>query len=111
MANEKPSEQHSERRKHTPESVLEKVIQCETEVGQNMDAMRVELQEHKDAFTSLKAEWDLFIKDFAEMLKIFRSARGFFTVLGWIGSGVKWIAALGIAVGTVVAAAKSGFFK
>ena len=94
-----------ERRKPTPESVLKKVLQCETEVGQNMEAMRSELEQHKDAFISLKEEWDEFIKDFAEMLKIFKNAKGFFTVLGWIGVAAKWtigVGLLAVAVWTLI---------
>lgn len=100
-----------ERRKHTPESVMRKVIQCETEVGQNMEALRSELQEHKDAFTTLKEDWDAFIIDFKELLDIFRSAKGFFKVLGWIGRAARWIIGIGIVVGAIVTFMKTGTWK
>ncbi|MCK4870766.1 MAG: hypothetical protein KAS93_06625 [Gammaproteobacteria bacterium] len=100
-----------ENQKHTPETIMKKLEKCETEVGMQMEALRNELNEHQDIVTKMHDDWEQFLADFKEMLTIFRSAKGFFTVLGWIGTAVKWIAIAGIAIGTIIAGIKSGTWK
>ena len=70
-----------ERRKHTPDSVMEELMTCKTEVGVQVETLRESFQEHKNDFKTMVDDWEEFKKEFAEMLKIFRSAKGFFTVL------------------------------
>jgi len=95
------SGQEPERRKHTPESVMKKLQKCETEVGMQIEALRGELGDHQGVVAEMKSDWDQFIIDFTEMLAIFRSAKGFFRVLGWIGVAAKWIIAFGLVVAAV----------
>jgi len=90
-----------ERRKHTPDSVMEELMTCKTEVGIQVENLRGSFQEHKDDFKILADDWETFKKEFAEMLKIFRSAKGFFTVLGWIAVAAKWTMIFGAAVAAV----------
>jgi len=87
-----------ERRKHTPESVMEHLEKCETEVGGQMEALRLDLASHQTAVVNMKEDWEQFLEDFAEMLAIFRSAKGFFRVLGWIGVAAKWTIGVGLLV-------------
>jgi len=90
-----------ERRKHTPDSVMEELMTCKTEVGVQVETLRESFQEHKDDFKIMVDDWEEFKKEFAEMLKIFRSAKGFFTVLGWIAVAAKWTMIFGAAVAAV----------
>lgn len=87
--------------KNTPDSVMNKLVKCETEVGMQIEALREELNDHQDIVSDMKDDWDQFILDFNEMLIIFRSAKGFFRVLGWIGTAAKWITITGIAIAAV----------
>jgi len=100
-----------ERRKVTPDIVMKKLVKCETEIGMQIEALRDELCDHQGVVTEMKSDWDQFIKDFAELLTIFRSAKGFFRVLGWIGVAVRWIALSAIAIGAIWAGIKSGIHK
>jgi len=86
----------AERRKHTPESVMNHLQKCETEVGGQMEALRGELLVHKATVEKMREDWDQFMIDFSEMLTIFRSAKGFFRVLGWIGVAAKWTIGVGL---------------
>jgi len=67
---------------------------CETEVGQQVEALRLEFDEFK--------------KDVKELLDIFRASKGFLKVLGWIGKGIKWIVSLGVVLGLIWAAMSGG---
>ena len=98
----------TDQEKHTPDSIMIKLKACETEVGMQMEALRLELDEHQSVVNDMKDDWDQFIIDFRELLVIFRSAKGFFHVLGWIGTSVKWLAVFGAAAGAVVIFIKTG---
>ena len=91
----------TERRKHTPDSVMKKLVKCETEVGKQMEALREELGDHQGVVDEMKADWDQFLLDFTELLTIFRSAKGFFRVLGWIGVAAKWTIGFGLIVAAI----------
>ena len=97
-----------EERRHTPESVMRHLVKCETEVGQQIEGLNDKFNDHKESFDHLKEEWTTFQTDFAEMLTIFRSAKGFFRVLGWIGIGVRWIIYAGLFIGAIIAFIKTG---
>jgi len=88
----------AERRKHTPESVMKHLEKCETEVGGKMEALRAEILEYKDVVSQMRADWEQFLEDFSEMLTIFRSAKGFFKVLGWIETAAKWTIGVGLLI-------------
>jgi len=105
------SEADEESKKHTPESVMIKLEKCETEVGKQIEALRLELDDHQDIVAKMHADWEQFLVDFKELFIIFKSVKGFFKVLGWFEKGIKWVAMLGIAIGTVVVGIKSGIWK
>lgn len=98
--------------KHTPETIMKKLQACESELGKQMEAMREEfhdnqnllreeLTDHQDIVSSMKSDWDQFLLDFTEMLSIFRTAKGFFRFLGWIGVLAKWTIAIGLVGGAI----------
>lgn len=101
-------EPQKERRKNTPDSVMKSLKKCETEVGMQMEALRLELGEHQSIVEEMKDDWDQFLKDFKEMLEIFRSAKGFFKVLGWLGTVSRWIIGIGIVVGAIYTLVTTG---
>jgi len=85
----------------TPEYVMGQLLQCKTELGQQVEQLRLELTDHQQVVIDLLEDWNKFREDFAELLTIFRSGRGFFRVLGWIGTAAKWTIGLGAAVAAV----------
>ena len=87
--------------KETPESVMKQLTQCKTEIGQQVEYLRNELDEHQQVVIDLLDDWNKFREDFAELLTIFRSGRGFFKVLGWIGAAAKWTIGLGAATAAI----------
>ena len=89
------------REEQTPESVMEHLKKCKTELGQQVEYLRGELHEHQNIVNELLKDWNKFREDFDELLTIFRSGRGFFKVLGWIGTAAKWTIGLGAAVAAV----------
>ncbi len=96
--------------KHTPETVMYHLKKCETEVGIQIETLREELNDHQDIVKKMHDDWEDFLADFQELLSIFRSAKGFFTVLGWVAKGIRWLALAAVAVGAVIALIK-GFGK
>jgi len=105
--------------KHTPDSVMLKLKACETEVGQQLEAMRIEFEErhnsltqdlddHQSIVSEMKEDWDKFIKDFYEMLSIFRTFKGFIRFSGWIGIALKWAAVSGAAYAAIYMFLKTG---
>ncbi len=91
--------------KPTPESIMEKLDKCETEVGMQMEALRKELGDHQSVVSDMREDWNQFFLDFTELLTIFRSAKGFFRVLGWVGVAAKWtigVGLFGVAIWTLV---------
>lgn len=94
--------------KHTPDTVMKKLVACETEVGQQMEALRTELDEHKAIVTAMRKDWDDFLVDFKEMFGIFKTAKGGFRFMGWIGVGLKWIAISGAALTALIIFLKTG---
>lgn len=109
----------SEESEHTPDSVMLELEKCQTEVGKQLEAMRYEFEErhnalsqdldgHQSVVSSMKSDWDQFIIDFKEMFTIFRSAKGFFRVLGWLGTAVKWITITGAAIAAIWIFFKTG---
>ena len=44
----------------------------------------------------------------AELVDLFMTAKGAFRLLGWIGSAVKWVSGIAIAIGVLFAILKSG---
>lgn len=87
----------TERRKHTPDSVMKKLLKCETEVGIQIETLRGEFNEHKDAFKVVADDWEKFKTDFTELLNIFRTFKSAIRVLNWIAIVAKWITITGIA--------------
>ncbi len=64
---------------------------CKTEVGQQMEKISGDVSAFRDEMTEIK-------ESIAQLLGIFESSKGFFTVLGWIGKGVKWLTLIGGAI-------------
>lgn len=87
----------SERRKHTPDSVMEELIQCKSEVGIQVETLRSEFSEHKDAFKKVADDWEEFKTEFTELLHIFRTFKSAIQVLNWIAIAAKWITITGLA--------------
>jgi len=90
----------SEKAVHTAESVAKDLLECKTEVGQQVEKLNIKVEDHMTAFDQMNQDWQKFREDFSDMLHIFRSARGFFRVLGWIGTAAKWITAVGAVLGS-----------
>lgn len=98
----------SDDKETTAEEYMRQLEACKTEVGQQIEALRAELNDHQHVVTSMREDWEQFIIDFKEMFTIFRSAKGFFRVLSWLGIAVKWIALTGAAIAAVWIFAKTG---
>lgn len=60
-----------------------------------VDRHRVELNELKEMMQTTNT-------NVAEVLDIVRLAKGFFKVLGWIGSGIKIIAGVGVPIAAFI---------
>ncbi len=58
------------------QKVADDLDSCRTEVGKEIKHLREDLSDVRD--------------DIAEILSIFRSSKGFFKVVGWIGKLVIW---------------------
>ena len=85
-------------RRKTTEEVMEHLMECKTDLGQqikdtgeSIQSLKDQLAEHQKFVATLLDEWKVFQVDFKELMAIFRSGRGFFKVLittgHWPGMG------------------------
>lgn len=79
------------------QKVAEDLQECKTEVGQQVEALRTDLQKLK--------------RDVEELLEIFRASKGFIRVLAWLGVAIKWSVATGLGVLIIWHFIKTGEWK
>lgn len=64
-----------------------------------MKGFAVDIEEIKTHMVGLESRVSRIEKDIKELLDIFRASKGFIRVMGWIGQGIKWSAAVALAMG------------
>ena len=72
------------------------------------DKMRAELKVGSERMDRIETKLDNNCSDTAEVLEILRLGKSFFKVIGYVGSFIKWVAAIGAPVVAFYFALKVG---
>jgi len=88
----------------------EKLEACKHEVDSKIANNREQITDLHDCVKRLTTSVEQLhtehqsLKDsIDELLKIFQAGKGALTVMGWFGKAVRWVVAVGIAIGAVIA--------
>jgi hypothetical protein len=94
---------------------MEKIIDdklraCKDDVDAKIDSNREQISELHEcvqklthSVESLHSEHKAMKSSIDELLHIFQAGKGALTVMGWVGKAIRWIVAVGLAIGAVIA--------
>ena len=94
----------------TLEELVDEVDDCKTQVFEQLDEGRETMKQLKTDVQHLSLQQEQLYEMVKELVDIYRSAKGFVRVLGWVGVVVKWTAAIGIPIGAFFYFLKTGYW-
>ena len=86
-------------------------LTCKTEVGQELEKGNKRMNDLSTQIKEVSAAVELTNKNIETLLKIFSSAKGFWTFSGWIGKFIVRLAVVGASIAAIIYFIKTGDWK